>query len=183
MVRWLVASLVTIAAFAMATSICGALILPTVMKDPGVRWGVAGALGVAVAALAALWGHSFATAERSTDAAHTTSAPAPTTTITGPGTTSNKISGTFHQPVIQARDIYRPASDGSIPPQTTDSGQQDCTVAGKSGTRNEISGGIFFSAVIQGSDITLQLPREITPALSGLPLGTPAFTGRDTDLR
>ena len=126
MVRWLVASLVTITAFAMATLICGALILPTVMKDPGVRWGVAGALGVAVAALAALWGHSFATAERSTDAAHTTSATAPTTTITRPGTTSNKISGgTFHQPVIQARDIYRPAIDGSIPPQTSDSGQQD----------------------------------------------------------
>ena len=40
-------------------------------------------------------------------------------------------------------------------------------------TRNAISGGIFFSAVIQGRDITVQLPPEISPALSGFPLGTP----------
>ena len=45
-------------------------------------------------------------------------------------------------------------------------------------TRNTISGGIFFSAVIQGRDITVQLPPEVTPALSGLPAGSPAFTGR-----
>src|SRR5690348_1711447 len=50
-------------------------------------------------------------------------------------------------------------------------------------TRNTISGGIFFSAVIQGRDITVQLPPEIAPALSGLPPGSPAFTGRDADLR
>ena len=50
------------------------------------------------------------------------------------------------------------------------------------GTHNAISGGIFFSAVIQGRDITVQLPREITPALSGLPAATPAFTGRQADL-
>ncbi len=55
-------------------------------------------------------------------------------------------------------------------------------MTGSGRTRNEISGGIFFSAVIQGRDITVQLPREITPALSGLPAATPAFTGRDTDL-
>jgi tetratricopeptide (TPR) repeat protein len=56
-------------------------------------------------------------------------------------------------------------------------------MAPKHDTRNVISGGIFFSAVIQGRDITVQLPPDITPALSGLPSGTPAFTGRDTDLR
>jgi hypothetical protein len=56
-------------------------------------------------------------------------------------------------------------------------------VGGEGDTYNKISGGIFFSAVIQGRDITVQLPPEITPALSGLPSGTPAFTGRDTDLR
>ncbi|MEY9997483.1 tetratricopeptide (TPR) repeat protein [Streptomyces sp. V4I8] len=47
---------------------------------------------------------------------------------------------------------------------------------------NEISGGVFFHAVIQGRDITVQLPPQITPALAGLPAGTPAFTGRDTQL-
>ena len=44
---------------------------------------------------------------------------------------------------------------------------------------NRISGGVFFHAVIQGRDITVQLPRQITPALSGLPTATTAFTGRD----
>lgn len=49
-------------------------------------------------------------------------------------------------------------------------------------TQNEISGGFFFSTVIQGRNITLQLPHEITPALSGLPAGTPAFIGRDKEM-
>ncbi|MFD0271363.1 tetratricopeptide repeat protein [Streptomyces sp. NPDC127106] len=45
-----------------------------------------------------------------------------------------------------------------------------------------ISGGVFFHAVIQGRDITVQLPPEVTPALSGLPAPSPTFTGRDTDV-
>jgi hypothetical protein len=60
-VRWVVAALVTAAAFAVPTWICGALVLPSVLKDPAIRWGLACALGVAMAALAALWGHDFAT--------------------------------------------------------------------------------------------------------------------------
>src|ERR1019366_8202396 len=60
--------------------------------------------------------------------------------------------------------------------------QGDGPVTDQGGTHNAISGGIFFSAVIQGRDITVQLPREITPALSGLPAATPAFTGRQADL-
>jgi hypothetical protein len=126
LVRWLVAGLVTVAAFAGATWICGALALPIVMKDGGVRWGIAGGLGVAVAALAALWGHSFATAERVEDAAPLASAGEPTTIVTGPGTTRNEISGgTFHGPVIQGRDISEPAIGGSSPPRTGDPGPQD----------------------------------------------------------
>ncbi|MFI7099430.1 ATP-binding protein [Streptomyces sp. NPDC050161] len=41
---------------------------------------------------------------------------------------------------------------------------------------------MFFSAVIQGEHLTVQLPREITPALSGLPSCSPAFTGREDEL-
>ena len=48
--------------------------------------------------------------------------------------------------------------------------------------RNEISGGIFFSAVIQGRDITVILPRELTPAMAGLRDASKVFTGRDSDL-
>ncbi|MEU3105503.1 tetratricopeptide repeat protein [Streptomyces griseoflavus] len=47
---------------------------------------------------------------------------------------------------------------------------------------NTIGGGIFFHAVIQGRDITVQLPPQITPALSGLPAPSAAFTGRDQDV-
>ncbi|MFF2520322.1 tetratricopeptide repeat protein, partial [Streptomyces sp. NPDC058086] len=46
-------------------------------------------------------------------------------------------------------------------------------------TSNTITGGIFFHAVVQGRDITVQLPPTITPALSGLPAPASAFTGRD----
>jgi AAA ATPase domain len=53
---------------------------------------------------------------------------------------------------------------------------------GKYRTRNEISGGIFFSAVIQGRDITVVLPREITPAMAGLRDASVVFAGRDGDL-
>jgi hypothetical protein len=48
--------------------------------------------------------------------------------------------------------------------------------------RNEISGGIFLSAVIQGRDLLLSLPPEVTPARSGLPAPTPGFCGRVSDL-
>ncbi|MEW1648393.1 tetratricopeptide repeat protein, partial [Streptomyces sp. NPDC091219] len=48
--------------------------------------------------------------------------------------------------------------------------------------RNTISGGIFFQAVIQGRDIMVQLPPEITPALGGLEAPSPAFTGRTSDI-
>lgn len=98
-VRWVVAVLVTIATFAAATWVCGAFVLP--MHDGGVRWGIAGSLGVATAAVAALWGHSYASAEDHQPAAEEThAAPAAT------GRISNKISGgTFHGPVVQGRDI------------------------------------------------------------------------------
>ncbi|MFD0417979.1 tetratricopeptide repeat protein [Streptomyces sp. NPDC127108] len=44
---------------------------------------------------------------------------------------------------------------------------------------NTISGGVFFHAVIQGRDITVVLPPQITPALSGLPPVSRTFTGRE----
>jgi hypothetical protein len=49
-------------------------------------------------------------------------------------------------------------------------------------TRNEIAGGTFLSVVIQGREITVQLPPEGIPALMGLPTCSPGFTGRDADL-
>lgn len=59
--RWAVSGLVTAAAFALPTWICAVLVLPAVLKDPSIRWGLASALGTALAALAAAWGYGFAT--------------------------------------------------------------------------------------------------------------------------
>lgn len=137
MVRWSVALVVTVVGFALATGVCGALVLPPVMKDPAIRWGVTGGLGVAVAALAALWGHSFATGEHPAPAGSgnvpdkglgTTPAPG----ASGPGATANTIGGgTFHGPVVQGRDfsgpiIGGPAPDSPAPPsQSPGSGAKD----------------------------------------------------------
>ncbi len=59
MARWSVAVLVTAAAFGVVAWISGAFLLPAVMKSGADRWVLAAGLGVAVAALATLWGHSW----------------------------------------------------------------------------------------------------------------------------
>jgi hypothetical protein len=117
--RWLAAGFVTIAAFVLSTWICGAVALPTAVPSSAVRWSIASALGVAVAALAALWGHSFATAghSRGSDAERAPSAGNHTLT-TSRGTTHNKIVGaTIHGSVTQGRDISM-----SPPPDPRDRG-------------------------------------------------------------
>jgi hypothetical protein len=63
--RWWIAGLVTAAAFAVATWVAGEYALSLVMRSAADRWVVAAGLGVAVAALAAMWGQSWAT--RQTD--------------------------------------------------------------------------------------------------------------------
>jgi hypothetical protein len=58
--RWLVAAVVTVAAFGLSLWVCGALLLPLWLKSGADRWVVAAGLGVAVAALAALGCASWA---------------------------------------------------------------------------------------------------------------------------
>jgi hypothetical protein len=113
--RWSAAALVTVVAFALATWICGALALPHVIHDPIIRWGLAGALGVAMAALAALWGHSFATGgQHGQTTPQSGPGSAPRKIKTGFGSTRNKIAGgTFYGPVSQGRDNFGPNPGGS----------------------------------------------------------------------
>lgn len=62
---------------------------------------------------------------------------------------------------------------------------KDTAVPGRSGsgrTHSEISGGIVIGPAILGRDITLLLPPQVPLAMSGLPAGSPAFTGRQADL-
>jgi len=42
-----------------------------------------------------------------------------------------------------------------------------------------VTNGVFFSAVVQGRDITVTLPPQVTPAMAGLPPTSATFTGRD----
>ncbi|MER5662817.1 tetratricopeptide repeat protein [Streptomyces mirabilis] len=49
-----------------------------------------------------------------------------------------------------------------------------------SDTSNQILNGVYFGWVIQGRNVSLQLPAPVTPALHGLPPASPTFTGRDT---
>lgn len=59
--RWAVAGLTTAAAFAVPVWLCGAIVLPPLLKDPAIRWSLASALGAVLGSLAVLWGHAFAT--------------------------------------------------------------------------------------------------------------------------
>jgi hypothetical protein len=56
-----VAASVTALTFAIPTWLSGVLVLPSMLKDSATRWGLASALGTALAALAATWGYGFAT--------------------------------------------------------------------------------------------------------------------------
>jgi hypothetical protein len=98
--RWGVAAAVTIAAFTAATWISGALVLT--MHDNAVKWGIAGGLGVAAAALAALWGQSYATAEPS---AEPEERPLPGPARSSGSSTFTISGGTFNAPVTLAHDI------------------------------------------------------------------------------
>ncbi|GIF09872.1 ATP-binding protein [Actinoplanes siamensis] len=44
---------------------------------------------------------------------------------------------------------------------------------------NKITGGVFLGTVIMGRDISVTLPAEIRPALTGLPPASPVFIGRE----
>ncbi|UNZ15734.1 hypothetical protein [Streptomyces sp. 891-h] len=47
---------------------------------------------------------------------------------------------------------------------------------------NHINGGIFFGTVVMGQRVKITLPREITPALNGLPKRGRMFSGRGDEL-
>lgn len=63
LVRWVVAWTVTIVVCIALTWAAGAVVLPHLMSSPDTRWALASGFGVAAGALAALWGHGFATRE------------------------------------------------------------------------------------------------------------------------
>ena len=59
--RWIVAGLVTMTAFAVASWVTGVFLLPRLLPNRDIRWPVAVVIGAAVAAFIGLWGQSWAT--------------------------------------------------------------------------------------------------------------------------
>jgi hypothetical protein len=141
--RWCGAVAVTIMAFAAATWVAGALVLPSVMHSSDIRWLVAAGLGVAVAALAALGGHSFATRD--------TSATPAGRTVTASGTGSiavgGEISGTASTGGRSASSRRPPGDDAGTRP-TVDPG----TVTA-SGNNSIAAGGDISGDASTGTDI------------------------------
>jgi hypothetical protein len=82
-IRWCAAGLITAAVFSAGTVICGLLVLPLVLRSLADRWVVASALGVAVAALAALWGASWAEEGNRQAARDNASQDGPEVAVTG----------------------------------------------------------------------------------------------------
>ncbi|MEV0444815.1 hypothetical protein AB0I84_04560 [Streptomyces spectabilis] len=93
-IRWAGAGLATAAAFAVPAWLCGAVVLPPLLKDPAIRWSLASALGAVLGSLAVLWGHGFATR-----------APAP-------GTPGRSVQATAERAVAIGGDNGAPVSTG-----------------------------------------------------------------------
>lgn len=117
--RWGVALLVSVAAFAAAMWISGALAVP--MRDGGVRWAIAIGVGSVVGTLAASWGTSYANAKDEQPASEPGKAE---DAAVGESHARFSITGgTFHAPVMQGHDIaiINLTSHGtSSPPPATD---------------------------------------------------------------
>lgn len=118
--KWWLAGLATLAAFSATTWICGALVLAAFRIDSPTRWGIAGGAGVAVAALAALWGASFAS--RSEDKTGEQEPTRPTATAVECDGVHNVIKGdVVGGSVLQGRDFHGPVTLGpNNPPRRPD---------------------------------------------------------------
>ena len=114
--RWAVAGLVTVVSFVAVTWIAGALVLPSMLSDGAVRWGLASSLGVALATLAALWGHGFASGSESEPGQ--ASAACVSVDVTGPGAVG--VGRDNRAPITTAggaAGTVPPAVSPSAPPQ------------------------------------------------------------------
>jgi hypothetical protein len=134
LVRWCLATAVTIVAFAAATWVSRALVLPHAMSSADIRWPVAAGCCVAVAALAALWGHSFATRDA-------TAAVPPGKTVSASGKGSIAVGGDISGTAStggRAAAPRRPAADGDRAQSRADAG----TVTASGRTSSALSGGV-----------------------------------------
>ena len=145
-VRGTLAVVIVAAVFALVTWLCGAIILPDVLKDVVVRWTVATAAAIAVDALVAMWAYSIGKGGENDDTG---------TARTGTGRTKNLIKkAIILGPVTQGRDITRPTgtSDRHDTGTAPDSGP--AAGSGSGNTKNSIANAFIHGATSQGRDIS-----------------------------
>ncbi|WP_051969114.1 hypothetical protein [Kitasatospora azatica] len=132
------AGIVTLLAFAVPVWLCGAVVLPSLLKDPAIRWPLASTLGAALAALAAVWGQGFATSGQGTTG-QTPSAPSvqatPARAVAIGGNNQGAISTgdalVPAQPTPAGPATAQPPAPPASPPQTASaSGERSITIGG-----------------------------------------------------
>jgi hypothetical protein len=144
--RWCLAGTVTIVVFVAVTWVSGAFVLPHLMRSADIRWLVAASLGVAVAALAALWGHSFATGDASAAvvAGRTVTASGERSIAVGgdvSGTVSTGDRKSGSQPsVVDGAGAAPLASPGTIPASERRSIAADGSISGPASNNDDVDG-------------------------------------------
>jgi len=140
------AVVIVAAVFALVAWLCGAIILPHLLKDPVVRWTVATAAAIAIDALVAMWAYSFAKGGENDDTG---------TAETRTGRTKNSIKkAIILGPVTQGRDITRPTGPGDRHDAGMAPDGDQAEGAGSGNTKNSIANAFIHGATIQGRDIS-----------------------------
>jgi hypothetical protein len=139
------AVIIVAAVFALLAWLCGAIILPNVLKDPGVRWTVATAAAIAVDALVAVWAYSFGKRGENNGTG---------TVKTGAGRTKNSIKrAVILGPVTQGHDITRPNVTEDRHNAGTASHVDQTEGIGSGNIKNSIADAFIYGATTQGRDI------------------------------
>jgi hypothetical protein len=141
--RWMVAAVMTLGVFAVSVWVSGAFILPLWIKSGSDRWVIATGVGLAIAALAALWGVSFARHEQQGNAGPTDSPRPAEVTMTGTASEHGRVNQAGRDQIVGVRrerqkdadpDTSRPAS---VHMEAEASGSGQVNQAGRDQTLDE----------------------------------------------
>jgi tetratricopeptide (TPR) repeat protein len=188
--RWGLAVGATVAAFALPTWLCGVWILASAIPDDGQRWGVASGLGVALAALAALWGYGFATNDRPEFEEH---AVPQRLDVQASGTRAVAVGGDVRGDVVTGDRAAAHESTADGTGRGSGSGARISVSGGvvASGVRSVAVGGAVYGDVYTGDVTSVRVPaEELRPAaeveaparLVDLPVWHLRFVGRGREL-
>jgi hypothetical protein len=113
--RWLVAAGMTLGVFAVALWVSGAFILPLWIKSGSDRWVIATGVGLAIAALAALWGVGFARHEQQRNAEPAESSRPAEVIMTATASEHGRVNQTGRDQIVGVRRERRKSADLDTP--------------------------------------------------------------------